>query len=228
MKLVPLLLVFSIATVSAQKNIRLSSPNGSISYSFHINDGQAFYNISFKNKSIINNSSLSLNFFENGEFKKNLKSGKTIFKNGTEDYELITGKTKSVHQPYHEVIIPLAETKSPFRKINLEVKAFDDGLAFRYQFPEQQNWSEFLLTDEHTTFNLEGDPNVLALLLPNYTTSHEGEYTSLPFSKIEEDTLMDMPALFAICRICVCCHHRSQLVRLCRNVFIKRKQCFSF
>ena len=196
MKLVPLLLVFSIATVSAQKNIRLSSPNGSISYSFHINDGQAFYNISFKNKSIINNSSLSLNFLENGEFKKNLKSGKTIFKNGTEDYELITGKTKSVHQPYHEVIIPLAETKSPFRKINLEVKAFDDGLAFRYQFPEQQNWSEFSLTDEHTTFNLEGDPNVLALLLPNYTTSHEGEYTSLPFSKIKEDTLMDMPALF--------------------------------
>ncbi len=193
-----LLLFFLSATlnISAQKDIHLSSPNGEIAFSFHITHEGIFYNVSFRKKLLINNSSLSLDFLKSGEFKNNLKTGKPVFTNGVEDYELITGKTKWVHQPFHEVVIPLEELKSPFRKINLEVKAFDDGLAFRYQFPEQQNWSQFSLTDEHTTFNLNGDPNVLALFLPNYTTSHEGEYTSLPFSKVKEDTLIDMPALF--------------------------------
>jgi alpha-glucosidase len=37
---------------------------------------------------------------------------------------------------------------------------------------------------------------VLALLLPNFTTSHEGEYTHSSFTKLKEDTLLDMPALF--------------------------------
>jgi alpha-glucosidase len=52
------------------------------------------------------------------------------------------------------------------------------------------------LLDENTSFKLNGDPVTKALILPNYTSSHEGFYTTLPFSKIPADTLMDMPALF--------------------------------
>lgn len=187
-------LTVSFAALS-QKTIRLSSPNGQIVFLFHIADSNAWYNVSFKNKPLLNNSALSLDFLEKGEFKKNLKVVKPVFRNGVEDYELVTGKTRSVHQPYHEVIIPLKETKSPFRQINLAVRAFDDGLAFRYEFPAQQTWSQFSLTEEHTTFNPAGNPHVLALFLPNYTSSHEGEYTSLPFREIKDDTLMDMPAM---------------------------------
>jgi len=190
--------VFLIASlhVASQKNISLRSPNGQITYSLQVSSSGIRYNVSFKNKPLINNSELSLDFLETGEFKKNLKPGTPIFRDGEEDYELITGKTSSVHQAYHEVVVPLQESTGSFRKINLQVRAFDEGLAFRYEFPQQQNWSQFSLTNENTSFNLAGDPMVLALLLPNYTTSHEGEYTHLPLSKITQDTLMDMPALF--------------------------------
>jgi alpha-glucosidase len=197
MKTSALLFFLTIAcTAFSQKNIQLLSPNGTISFSFHISNGSAFYNVSFKNKPLIKNSAISLDFLETGEFKRNLKTTNPIFRKGEEDYELVTGKTKFVRQAYHEVVIPIEETRSPSRKINFVVRAFDDGLAFRYELPEQKDWLTFSLTDERTTFDLEGDPNVLALFLPNYTSSHEGEYTSLPFSQIKEDTLMDMPALF--------------------------------
>ncbi len=181
---------------AAQKNIRLSSPDGQIVFSFRVTDTGALYNVSFKNKPIITNSPISLNFLETGEFKKNLKPGKPIFREGEENYELITGKSKWVRQPYREVLIPLEELTAPFRKINFVARAFNDGLAFRYEFPQQQNWSQFSLTDEHSTFKFADDPKVLALFLPNYTTSHEGEYSSLQFSEVKEDALMDMPALF--------------------------------
>jgi alpha-glucosidase len=188
-------LIISLGSI-AQKSIRLSSPGGQIIFLFQLVDTNALYNVSFKNKPIITNSEISLRFLETGEFKKKLKAGKPVFHEGEENYELITGKSKWVHQPYREVLIPLQEITAPFRKINFIARAFDDGLAFRYEFPQQTNWSQFSLTDEHTTFNFAGDPEVLALFLPNYTTSHEGEYSRLPLSKVKEDTLMDMPALF--------------------------------
>ena len=76
------------------------------------------------------------------------------------------------------------------------VRVFDDGLAFRYEFPQQNNWSAYTLLEENTTFNLAGDPMVHSLFLPNYTSSHEGEYSHLSWSDVKSDTLMDMPALF--------------------------------
>jgi alpha-glucosidase len=190
------LLLLASLNVTSQGHIKLPSPNGRIVFSFRLSSAGPSYDVAFQKTLLIRNSEISLDFQESGEFKKNLKAGKPIFHDGEESYELITGKARFVHQPYHEVVIPLEESKSPFRKINFHVRIFDDGIAFRYEFMQKQNWSNFSLKDEHTTFNFVGDPKVLALLLPNYTTSHEGEYTSLPLSKVPEDTLLDMPALF--------------------------------
>jgi alpha-glucosidase len=50
--------------------------------------------------------------------------------------------------------------------------------------------------DEKTQFRFTTNPLVKALLLPNFTTSHEGLYTTTSLNEIQEDTLMDMPALF--------------------------------
>src|SRR5204862_7967176 len=107
-----LLLSFNLL---AQKNIKLNSPNKQLSFSFNNNKEGLSYKVSFKSKPIINNSSVSLDFLGAGEFKTNIKVGNPIFRAGTEDYELIVGKTKSVHDPYSEVMIPLEDTKSPFR-----------------------------------------------------------------------------------------------------------------
>ena len=180
----------------SQKSIKLSSPDGNIPYVFQLKDKVPVYTVSFKGKPIIKNSGLSLSFSETGLFKQDLKTLKPVFREAIETYELIVGKAKSVKHPFKEVIIPLEETKKPFRKINLAVRAFNDGLAFRYEFPRQKNWSSYSLTDENSDFKLTGDPKLLTLFLPTYTTSHEGEYSSLLLSEVKEEELMDMPTLF--------------------------------
>jgi len=191
-----ILLVAWRVSATAQNNaIRLTSPGGQIIFTFRVND-TAVYNISYKNKPIITNGSISFSSLEMGEFKKNLKAAKPRFRKGEENYELIVGKSRFVHDPFREVVIPIEQTKPPYTKINLQVRAFDDGIAFRYEFLAQKNLTQFSLTDEHTNFKLAGDPDVLALLLPNYTTSHEGEYTHCLLTKLKADTLLDMPALF--------------------------------
>jgi alpha-glucosidase len=79
---------------------------------------------------------------------------------------------------------------------DIEVRAFDDGIAFRYLFTKTNNEPSFVLLDEKTEFHFTSDPVVKALLLPDFFSSHEGLYTTAPLSKMKEDTLMDMPALF--------------------------------
>lgn len=188
--------LFVLSTGWAQKKLSLSSPGKNISFSFRITKESPLYSVSFKENPIIVNSEIGLDFMETGEFKSNLVAGQPQYRKGEEKYELIVGKTRFVHHYYNELLIPLEEKAGHFRKINFVIRAFDDGLAFRYEFPVQKNRESISLTEENTCFNFNGDPKVLGLFLPNYTTSHEGEYSSFRLSEIKEDTLIDMPALF--------------------------------
>ena len=192
-----ILFVYLIITFSAngQKIITLLSPDGSLHFTLKPFSKSLMYKVEYKGKPVVDYSALSLQFRDAMSYT-DLKIGKAVFKDTTDEYDLIVGKTKHVKAHYKEVTIPLEEKKMPFRKINFIVRAFDDGIAFRYEFPQQKNWLGYTLLDENTTFNLHGDPFAHTLFLPNYTSSHEGDYSSLKVSNIIADTLMDMPALF--------------------------------
>ena len=189
------LFVSPFSFIKAQKNIRLSSPDGAIVFSFKLTDESAFYNVAYKGKIIIANSPLSLRFSD-GEFSANLRMQKPVFGEADEKYELVVGKTKSVNDHYKELSIPLQETVKPKRKITFTVRVFNDGLAFRYDFPDDPGKHSFVLTDEKNVFNFSPATIARTLFLPSYTSSHEGPYHTLAIRDVKEDTLMDLPTLF--------------------------------
>ena len=185
--------MFFGSTLRAQKIIRLSSPNGKIVFSFSIQKKIPQYSVTYNHQQLIQKSSLGLVFDDGDAFSNCIIKNPPVISSATDHYNLIVGKASSVTQSFKKIIIFVKGEKYA---VNLEVKVFNDGLAFRYVFPSQQNKKTFTLTDEHTQFNLAGNPVVKTLLLPNFTTSHEGLYTTAPLSKIKNDTLMDMPTLF--------------------------------
>lgn len=195
--------VFSIAlfllignlSLFARKSVQLTSPNGKLKFSLTLEKEHPVYDIQYQKQVLVQNSPLSL-VFDNGAFGEGLKINKPVFSTKEETYELIVGKSKTVHSLSKEVIIPLEETTTPFRKINLVVRAFNDGIAFRYEFPEQPNWKSYVMYDENTTFNVVNNPKFLGMYLPSYQTSHEATYSHVNYEEIKEQNLMDMPALF--------------------------------
>ena len=192
-----LCILFSLqASAQKQNTIQLRSPEGNLSFSFQLLQGQPTYQVVFKGKVIVDNSSLGLEFADGGFINKNIQLLQPVYREAIEDYVLLIGKSSHVHDPYKEVTIPIQQTAPTHRRISLVVRTFDDGVAFRYEFPAQDGWKSFALTDENTTFNLAGNPTVHTLFLPGYTTSHEGLYSTLPLTRVKEDTLMDMPSLF--------------------------------
>jgi alpha-glucosidase len=174
----------------------LRSPDGQLIFSFRVNAGNPTWSVIYKGKTLVEDSRISLIFKETGEFGRNVSVVDPEYRTIDETYELVVGKTKTVRNICNEAVIPLAEQGSPYLKINLEVRAYDDGVAFRYEFPAQEGWDSLFLAEENTSFNLVGDPTVLALFLPHFHTSHEGLYSRLRFSEMKEDTLIDLPVLF--------------------------------
>ena len=189
------LLVIGNLSLFARKSVQLTSPNGKLKFSLTLEREHPVYDIQYQKQALVQNSPLSL-VFDNGAFGEGLKMNKPVFSTKEETYELIVGKSKTVHSLSKEVVIPLEETTAPFRKINLVVRAFNDGIAFRYEFPEQPNWKSYVMYDENTAFNVVDNPKFLGMYLPSYQTSHEATYSHVKYEEIKERNLMDMPALF--------------------------------
>lgn len=195
-KLLLLFLLLGVIPCVAQKQFELRSPDGDLVFNFRLSKEAPVYQVKYKGNLLIDNSELGLAFQENGTFRENLSAGKPQFREVDENYELIVGKASRVRSHYHEVVIPLAERKGARRKVNLVVRAFNDGLGFRYEFPEQENWKSYILLDENTSFRIAGDPMITTLFWKDYNNNHEGLYRLLPYSQVSADSLMDLPALF--------------------------------
>ncbi|MBC8155409.1 MAG: glycoside hydrolase family 97 protein [Bacteroidetes bacterium] len=186
-----------LATLSlAQSPVRLASPDGRLVFSLRLTAAAPVYRVAFGGKPLVDDSPLSLLFAENGPFGPNLTMGKPQTRTVDESYELLVGKAKTVRNHCREAVIPLLEKAGTRRQVNLAVRVYNDGVAFRYEFPQQAGWTSFTLLDEQTTFRLAGNPTAHTLFRPNFLTSHEGFYDTLPLNAIKADTLMDLPTLF--------------------------------
>lgn len=179
-------------TVSAQQNISLSSPDGKLKFLLKITPESVSYEVNYKKQPLVDNSLLGFSF-DSGEFGSGLKTGKVRRRKIDETYELAVGKVSSARNHCNELVVPLQEKTAPGRLINLVVRAFNDGVAFRYEFPEQEKWNSYIMYDEKTQFNLNGNPMALLMYLPGYINTHEGVYKHIAYNKIAKKRLIEMP-----------------------------------
>lgn len=179
-------------TVSAQQNISLSSPDGKLKFLLKITPENVSYEVNYKKQPLVDNSLLGFSF-DSGEFGSGLKTGKVRRRKIDETYELAVGKVSSARNHCNELVVPLQEKTAPGRLINLVVRAFNDGVAFRYEFPEQEKWNSYIMYDEKTQFNLNGNPMALLMYLPGYINTHEGVYKHIAYNKIAKKRLIEMP-----------------------------------
>ncbi len=154
-------------SVFAQKDIVLKSPDDQLVFSFQLTKRAPLYRVTYQGKVLVGNSTLGLSFQENGDFGNDLKILTPRFSEVNETYELVVGKTKTAIDHHRQVVIPMVERSGAKRHIDLVVRVFNDGVAFRYAIPEQPNWSAYTLLEEKSTFNLAGNPMVHTLFLSN-------------------------------------------------------------
>lgn len=150
-----LVLVFSIFGMNAQE---LKSPNGNFKMIFALeNDGTPTYQLFMKNKEIIKKSKLGL------ELQKDKKSLLNDFKlvnevrsTFDETWKTVWGEETEIRNHYNELALTLKQNETE-RQVIIRFRLFNDGLGFRYEFPEQKNLTYFVVKEERTEFAMTGD-----------------------------------------------------------------------
>lgn len=183
---------FCFLSASAQQSVVVSSPDGKLRFTLQVTPETISYDVAYKRQILIDNSKLGFNF-DSGDFGRDLQTGKVQRRKIDETYPLVVGKASIARNHCNEILVPLQEKSSPKRLINLVVRAFNDGIAFRYEFPEQNGWNSYVIYDEKTQFNLSGNPTALLMYLPGYVNTHEGVYTRVKYDRIAKKRLIEMP-----------------------------------
>lgn len=172
--------------------VTLKSPNGNVSVVFETvqqnqpaASGRLMYSLAFRGKPVLVRSALALRLQGQRPLGAEMQIERTTPSTIDDTYQLVTGKASVVKEHYNAVQLDLAEEQGSKRKLTIEARAYDDGLAFRYVVPDQEAFRDFRLAAEDTEFHLSKDGETYALLLPHFRTMYESEYLHLNASAFD-------------------------------------------
>lgn len=164
--------------------INVNSPNKDLKIQFQLNEqGTPFYQVYHKNEVLIDTSFLGFEFVDQLPLQTNLVISNFNVENYYETWEMPWGEQLSVENSYNELKVFLKENTKEQRKFNIVFRIYDDGIGFRYEFPEQPKWTEALIKEEHTEFNLTEDYK--AFWIPADWDSYEHLYSTTKVSEID-------------------------------------------
>ncbi len=194
MRTTTLLIAALLFFASCNHSVILDSPNGKLSLEFNLDEnGAPVYQLLATKEPVLLPSKMAFEFIDAAAFSKDFKIEKVIEQTVNENWEMPWGEKRLVNNQYHETTIFLKETTSNGRLLNIIFRLYDDGLAFRYEFPEQANMSEVFIADELTEFNLNGDHT--CWWIPGDWDIYEHLYNTTKFSEIDATMYRDHPAL---------------------------------
>lgn len=161
--------------VSAQQ---LSSPDKNLQLTFALSaKGEPTYALTYKNKPVIKTSKLGIDTKDVAPLLDGFSIDKTETAAFDETWTPVWGEEKSIRNNYNELLVTLSQKDQKGRYIRIRFRLFNDGLGFRYEFPEQPELNYFIIKEERTQFALAGDHK--AFWLPgDYDTQEYSTVTS--------------------------------------------------
>ena len=159
-------------TANAQTQT-VASPDGNIRVNFDLKAGKPYYNVDFHGKRVIRDSYLGLELNgqkDSGDFKnfdnKSSVSMNSLYDGFTltdtqratfdETWQPVWGEESSIRNHYNEMAVTLRQSDFD-RYIVVRFRVYDDGVGFRYEFPQQKNLNYFVIKEELTQFAMPGD-----------------------------------------------------------------------
>jgi alpha-glucosidase len=176
--------------------VTIVSPDGNITLALGSNGDMAFTYALFKSgQPVIKPSSIELEFLGQDLFGGGLDISMVSKNQVDETWEPLWGKCSKVRNHYNEYIFLLSERSQQGRSLEWIIRVFDDGVAFRYRFPEDSGFGKFSLTDERTGFVLDPGTRVWATNHEQYYSSQEHLYDERMVGDIGADELIGCPVL---------------------------------
>ena len=175
---------FSYLTLSSQQTNTIATSFSKIRLEFAADqDGIPHYSVFFREKSVILPSRLGFLLNKTDALDSNFQIIKTDSMSFEEIWQPVWGELSNIRNHYHQVTVHLQQKSSPNILLNIVFRVFEDGVAFRYEFPLQPNLKYFIISDERTQFNLTGDHKTF--WIPGDYDENEYAYTTSRLSEVD-------------------------------------------
>jgi alpha-glucosidase len=166
--------------------VSVTSPDGKNQVTVQVRDGRVYYGLTRDGRALVLPSLLGFAFRGAPPLRDSLRITDTTRDTHDETWTQPWGEVARVRDHHNELAVGLAETAAPNRRFTLRVRAFNDGVGFRYELPEQPGLGAFEITDELTEFALAD--NARAWWLPsNWPRKDRSEelFSSGPVSTLD-------------------------------------------
>jgi len=117
-------------------------------------DGRPSYQVLRNGKLVIASSRLGFILADAPKFERNLVLGTPVTRSFDETWEQPWGERRSIRNHYNELRVTLTEKIAPGRSFGVVFRVYDDGIGFRYEFPDQPQLKEVKISEELTEFNI--------------------------------------------------------------------------
>lgn len=199
MKKTTLLMSLFLITLGLRAQ-ELLSPSGKLKLQFSLDaSGAPTYSLSYKGQAVIKPSKLGLELTGNtkkvefsgagegdreslssslyDQFEQTAQESKQV----DERWNPVWGEESEIRNHYNELTVSLQQ-KTSKRKLVVRFRLFDQGLGFRYEFPEQKEMTYLVVKEEKTQFAMNGDHT--AFWIPGDYDTQEYDYTKSRLSEI--------------------------------------------
>ena len=189
------LLFILIGTLVNAQTISVKSPDNKIGVTIDNNE-KLSYSVSFKGRVIINPSQLGFEFKEELPMTGNFTIINQSIKNFSETWiPVVKSKHSEVLNNYNELQLTLKEHSGGMREMELFVRVYNDGAAYRIKLLRSGKVGDRQITKELSTFNIPGDPKAWIVEYGGYSSSNEAEFMERNISYLNEKSVAGMPIL---------------------------------
>ena len=179
----------------------LSSPDGALELTVAVRNSlepkppgvRLSYSLQFHGRDVLLNSTMGLDFLHQAPLAEDLEIRKVERRSVDASWQRVWGKRRHVVDRFNELRLTLEETRAPARTLVLLIRAYDGGLALRYELPEA--WGVFELSAERTTFDFPGNPTVWAADYGGFRSPQESEFVEQRLSDLDPARIYGCPVL---------------------------------
>ncbi len=184
MKTIFSILLLAVSGILTAQSVQ--SPSKEITADFKLVDGKPAYSVTYKGNAILAESLLGIKLKNTDALDSGFTIENTATASVNENWKPVLGEQSEIANNYNQLTVSLVQPKTN-RKLNIIFRVFNDGVAFRYDFPKQKDLNYFIITDEVSQFNLTGNHKVF--WLPGDFDSQEYVYNESKISEIDTDKL---------------------------------------
>ena len=158
----------SCASAKVRKIAELDSPNRVLNVTLLLDhDGRLFYRVRRFGAPVLENSQLGLRFDQAKALDRNIEFVDSSRSALNEVWQQPWGESREVRNHYQGLIANFSQTRpkpQPALLFSVEFRLYDDGLGFRYIFPQQNGTPQLAIDSELTEFNIK--PKAQAWWIP--------------------------------------------------------------